>query len=103
MYKQTLHRNIIESPFEKLTMNFITLIGLIAAACTTLSFLPQAIETIQTKDTKSISFFMYALFTLGTFLWTIYGLDTHNLPIIFANSITMIFAIIILGYKIKYK
>ncbi|MEO8852649.1 MAG: SemiSWEET transporter [Ginsengibacter sp.] len=84
-------------------MNFITIIGLLAAVCTTFSFLPQAIQTIHTKHTKGISFSMYAFFTLGTFLWMIYGLESHNLPIIFANTITLVFAVIILGYKIKYK
>ena len=84
-------------------MNFTIFIGLLAAVCTTFSFLPQALQTIQTKNTKGISFFMYALFTLGTFLWVVYGIESQNFPIIFANSITLIFAIIILGYKIKYK
>jgi len=84
-------------------MNFSTVIGLLAAVCTTFSFLPQAIKTIQTKHTKGISFLMYALFTVGTFLWMVYGLESNNFPIIFANGITLIFAIIILGCKIKYK
>jgi MtN3 and saliva related transmembrane protein len=77
-------------------------IGLIAAFCTTISFLPQAIKTIRTKDTSSISLSMYSLFTSGTLLWLIYGMLTVNIPVMTANAITLIFATIILIYKIKY-
>jgi MtN3 and saliva related transmembrane protein len=84
-------------------MNFITLLGLAAAVCTTLSFLPQAVKTIQTKNTSGISLSMYALFTFGTFLWFLYGLFSVNIPIIIANGITLLFALVILAYKIRYK
>ena len=46
---------------------------------------------------------MYALFTLGTLLWLLYGLFTRNIPIYLANGVTLLFAMIILVYKIKYK
>ncbi|MGZ8144685.1 MAG: SemiSWEET family sugar transporter, partial [Methylosarcina sp.] len=39
------------------------IIGYIAAILTTASFLPQAILTIKTKDTDSLSLSMYATFT----------------------------------------
>ena len=81
----------------------ITLVGLAAAFCTTISFLPQAVKTIRTKDTASISLSMYALFTVGTLLWFIYGLFTSNVPVYLANGVTLVFAMIILGYKLRYK
>ncbi len=84
-------------------MNITTIIGLVAAFCTTISFLPQAIKTIQTKDTSGISLSMYALFTLGTLLWFIYGIMSGSVPVYLANAITLVLAIIILSYKIKYK
>lgn len=83
-------------------MTFVTIIGFSAAALTTGSFLPQAIKTIRTKDTHSISFFMYLLFSTGTLLWLLFGLLSDNIPIIIANAITLVFAVIILIYKIKY-
>ncbi|UAY52141.1 SemiSWEET transporter [Ferruginibacter albus] len=83
-------------------MNWITLLGLIAAFCTTISFLPQAIKTIKTQDTSSISLSMYIFFTVGTFLWLLFGLFSNNIPIIIANFITLILASIILIFKIKH-
>ncbi|KAA9040914.1 hypothetical protein FW778_02430 [Ginsengibacter hankyongi] len=84
-------------------MNSITLLGMLAAFCTTISFLPQALKTIQTKNTSGISLYMYALFTFGTLFWLLYGLLSHNLPVTVANSVTFLFAAIILSYKLKYK
>ena len=46
---------------------------------------------------------MYALFTFGTLLWFIYGIFTGNMPVYLANGITLLFAFIILAYKIRYK
>jgi MtN3 and saliva related transmembrane protein len=74
-----------------------------AAFSTTISFLPQAVKTIRTKDTSGISLSMYVVFTVGTFLWLMYGIMYPSLPVAVANAITFIFAGIILVYKIKYK
>ncbi|MBU3917741.1 SemiSWEET transporter [bacterium] len=84
-------------------MNTYTIIGLVAATCTTFSFLPQTIKVIKTKQTKDLSLGMYAIFIIGLLLWLIYGILVRDLPLIIANAITLIFAFIILFLKIKYK
>ncbi len=76
------------------------LIGYLAAALTTASFLPQAILTIKTKDTGSLSLGMYSLFTSGVFCWLIYGVYLGNKAIIIANAITFVLAASILSFKI---
>lgn len=84
-------------------MNTTTVLGFVAAILTTSSFLPQALKTIQTKNTSGISLFMYSLFSLGTLMWLIFGWYSNNLPIMVANAVTLIFAVIVLFYKIKFK
>ena len=84
-------------------MDSITILGFAAAILTTASFLPQAIKTIRTKDTSGISLFMYSLFALGTLLWFLFGLFSNNMPVMIANAVTLLFACIILIYKIKYR
>ncbi len=84
-------------------MSFIDIIGLVAALCTSISFLPQAIKTIRTRDTSAISLSMYCVFTVGTILWLTYGIMIISYPVIVANTITIILASIILFYKVKYK
>jgi MtN3 and saliva related transmembrane protein len=81
--------------------NLVTLIGYIAAACTTFAFLPQLIRVIKTHNTKAISLIMYIVFTLGILFWLIYGIFLNDSPIIISNSLTMIFCITILIIKIK--
>jgi len=75
-------------------------IGYLAAALTTGSFLPQAIKTIKTRDTSSLSLSMYTLFTLGVLCWLIYGVYLNNVAIIISNAITLLLAACILFYKI---
>ncbi|MCX7099859.1 MAG: SemiSWEET transporter [Methylococcales bacterium] len=76
------------------------MIGYLAATLTTASFLPQAILTIRTKDTESLSLSMYSLFTLGVLCWLIYGIYIDDKAIIFANAITLVLAATILFCKI---
>ncbi len=76
------------------------IIGYVAASLTTASFLPQAILTIKTKDTESLSLSMYSMFTAGVFFWLIYGVYISDKAIIFANSITLVLAASILLFKI---
>jgi MtN3 and saliva related transmembrane protein len=76
------------------------MIGYLAATLTTASFLPQAILTIRTKDTESLSLSMYSLFTMGVLCWLIYGIFISDKAIIFANAITLVLAASILSFKI---
>lgn len=76
------------------------IIGYMAAALTTCSFLPQAIMTLKTKDTEALSLGMYTMFTLGVLLWLIYGVYLDDTALIFANAITLVLASLILFIKI---
>jgi MtN3 and saliva related transmembrane protein len=84
-------------------MNIVTILGLVAAFCTTISFIPQALKTIKTKDVSGISLLMYSFFAGGTLLWLVYGILSANIPITVANSVTLLFASIILFYKIRFR
>lgn len=84
-------------------MKNTTLIGLIAATITTLSFIPQLIKTWKLKETKDISLLMFVTLGVGIILWIIYGFLLWDLPLILANSITFIFVLVILFFKFKYK
>ena len=49
-------------------------VGYAAAALTSASFIPQAVMTIRTRDTRGISRGMYIIFTVGVALWLVYGI-----------------------------
>lgn len=84
-------------------MDYVEILGLVAAVLTTGSFLPQAIKVIKTKHTKDLSLSMYLMFFIGVFLWLIYGYTINSVPIVLANGITLILSGIILYMKLKYK
>lgn len=84
-------------------MDYLLLLGLLAATLTTVAFVPQLIKVIKTRSTHDISLAMYIVVCTGVLLWLIYGLLIHNTPIIVANSVTFVLAMTILVMKIRYK
>lgn len=81
-------------------MSSIEILGYCAAFLTTCSFLPQAILTLKTRDTSSLSLSMYTMFTAGLLLWLIYGIEKQDYAIITANTITIVLSTAILSVKI---
>jgi MtN3 and saliva related transmembrane protein len=84
-------------------MDYVTMIGLAAAAITVVSLFPQLVKIWKTKSTKDISLGMFLLFCGGVFLWFVYGILMQDLPIIVANFLGFIQTLIILIFKVKYK
>jgi MtN3 and saliva related transmembrane protein len=75
-------------------------VGSFAAACTTLAFIPQAVQSYRTRDLSGISLPMYSIFTAGVAMWLVYGLLKQDWPIIIANVITVALSAMILVLKI---
>lgn len=80
----------------------VELVGYAAATLTTLSFLPQAIKTWRSRDTKGLSLTMYTAFTIGVAFWLIYGWLLGSWPMILANIITLSLATMILTLKLRH-
>ncbi len=78
-------------------------VGSLAAVCTTLCWLPQAIKIIRERRTEGISLVTQSVFTLGTALWAVYGLLLNNRPVLYANMVTLAFALTILILKLRYQ
>ncbi len=76
--------------------------GYIAAVMTTLAFVPQAVKTIRSKDTRSISLGMYVVFTIGIGFWLIYGIALNSMPMILSNIVTFLLSGTILAMKLKH-
>jgi MtN3 and saliva related transmembrane protein len=84
-------------------MDTIVIIGYIAGALTTISFVPQVIRTWKLKETKDFSLVMLLLFAAGMLLWTVYGIWISSIPIIAANIVTFGLVLILLWMKVKYQ
>jgi MtN3 and saliva related transmembrane protein len=83
-------------------MNMILITGSVAAALTTVAFLPQVVKTHRTRQTKDLSLVMYLLLACGLVLWTVYGFFLNALPVILANSVTLFLCGYILFLKIRH-
>lgn len=80
----------------------LDLLGYLAAILTTSAFVPQAIKTIRSKDTRAISLWMYMVFTAGVAFWLAYGVTLGSWPVILANAVTLLLSATILALKVRY-
>jgi MtN3 and saliva related transmembrane protein len=81
----------------------IDILGYVAAILTTIAFLPQVLKTWRSRSAKDVSLVMMITFSIGVFLWLVYGLAIQAMPIITANATTLILALLIVILKIRYR
>ena len=81
-------------------MTLVTLIGTLAAICSTGSFVPQAWRVIRTRDTDAISLRMYVLTVTGFALWLAFGIVKDEWPLIVPNAICLLLSAFILAMKV---
>lgn len=79
----------------------IQAIGFVAATLTAFAFLPQVLRTWRTKSTRDLSLVMLLAQGSGVALWIVYGVGTGALPVILANSVTLILTAYLLVMKLK--
>ena len=84
-------------------IDYIEGIGLLAAALTTYSFFPQVYKTWKSKDVSSFSLTTFSLFFCGIICWLVYGIYMQSLSMIIANIVTMVLALIILIFILKFR
>jgi MtN3 and saliva related transmembrane protein len=77
-------------------------LGFAGALLTTASFIPQAVMTLRSRDTRGISRGMYIIFTIGVAFWLAYGIAIDSMPMILANTVTLALAGSILALKLRY-
>jgi MtN3 and saliva related transmembrane protein len=82
-------------------MDFTTLIGLVAAFCTTLSYFPQLKNCWDTGSAGDLSFKMFATLAVGVALWVVYGFLKTDVVIILANAVSLALLLGILYFKLK--
>ena len=80
-----------------------TWIGIAAAVLTTCAYAPQAIKAWRSRSTKDVSFAMFAMMVVGTALWLTYGILIDDLPLIYANAVTLVLAGATLVAKIRFR
>jgi MtN3 and saliva related transmembrane protein len=73
-------------------------IGFVAAACTTLSFIPQLVK-IRRQGGQDLSYGMLWTYLIGLSLWLLYGVRLHAQAVIAANAAGMLLVAVALLLK----
>lgn len=81
---------------------FIKTIGFLAAFTSTISLVPQIIQSFKTKSVSDLSVWMLWNFLLSSILWCVYGAMIVSFAVISTNLIMTLFSIWLLILKVKY-
>ena len=78
-----------------------TLVGFVAAFCTTVSYIPQVKKCWQTGSTGDLSLKMLAILATGIALWVVYGVMKGDIVIIVANAVSLLLLSNLLFFKVR--
>ena len=79
-------------------MDLVSVVGTIAAICTTGAYIPQILK-IRKQGGEDISYPMLFLYLAGILLWLFYGLMLRAPAIIWANAVTSALVIVAIALK----
>ena len=82
-------------------LNIETLVGFVAAVCTTFSYIPQVKKAWQTGSTGDLSLRMLAILATGIALWVVYGILKADVVIITANTVSLVLLASLLVFKLR--
>ena len=82
-------------------MDLTTAVGLFAAFCTTVSYVPQLKKCWETGSAGDLSLKMFSILATGVALWVAYGVLKSDYVIILANTISLLFLSGILYFKLR--
>ena len=84
-------------------MDSTTVIGSIAAFCTTVSYFPQLKKCWETQSAGDLSLKMFSILAAGVALWALYGFMQKDMVIIAANVVSLCCLSGILYFKLREK
>jgi MtN3 and saliva related transmembrane protein len=85
-----------------LSAQMVDNIGFVAAFCTTVAFVPQLVRVLKLRSAREISLGTFLLFSVGVFLWLLYGIYSGSKPVIASNAATLGLSLSILYLKMRY-
>lgn len=83
-------------------MEFTIILGLMAGLLTTLASIPQIIKSWKTRKTRDISTPWIVLTASGVFLWLFYGFLARDIPLMAANSVSIVLLLSLLVMKLRF-
>jgi MtN3 and saliva related transmembrane protein len=78
-----------------------TSIGLFAAFCTTVSYVPQLKKCWETGSAGDLSLKTFLVLSIGIAAWVVYGILQKDIVITIANSVSLCLLLAILYFKLR--
>jgi MtN3 and saliva related transmembrane protein len=83
-------------------MNFIELLTTVFGVLMSIGHFPQAYTMFRNKSGNNVSLLTYSIFAVGCTIWLIYGIMSHEAPIIISYSLGTIGPWLVLGLRLHY-
>jgi len=84
-------------------MTALDILGMTAGCISAITFLPQVIKTWKSKSAEDVSLLMFTFASISVILWLAYGILLKNIPIIFTNATVLVFSLIMLYFKFRFR
>lgn len=84
-------------------MHWIEYVGLFGAFLTGVTFVPQVYKAWQSKSVGDLSTWMILIVITSAAVWLFYALYLGLRPVIIANSVILVLAIVLLYFKQTFK
>jgi MtN3 and saliva related transmembrane protein len=82
-------------------VKIIPVLGFVAAALTSLSYIPQVQKALPKDSTGDLSLKMLVALFAGVALWIVYGLMVEDIVIVIANCAGTALVGVVLGCKVR--
>ena len=79
-------------------MSITAFIGIVAAFCTTVAFVPQIVK-LRKQGGEDLSYSMLLLYLTGVTLWLAYGIRIHAVAVVWANALSVVLVLVSLILK----
>lgn len=79
----------------------ITSLGVLAAALTSFSYIPQVRKALPRGSTADLSLKTLSVLAMGPMLWILYGIAMHDYVIVVANAIGVSLVGALISFKLR--
>lgn len=81
----------------------IEILGIVAACLTNISFVPQIVKTVRTKQVNGISLLFMIMMGIGCFLWVVYGSVIRAIAVVLSGSVACGLSLTMVALILKYR
>jgi MtN3 and saliva related transmembrane protein len=83
--------------------NWINYVGYFGSFLTSITFIPQVYQAWKTKSVGDISVWMILIVITSTVVWLVYGFGAQSGPVVVANAIVLLLALLLFYFKLTFK